>query len=218
MSLLIPMDLEVFFHDRWWVVLLKALFAFVVLLLLTLFTIWYERRIVAFMQQRQGPNMNGPFGLLQSLADGMKLMFKEDFTPTAADKIVFTLAPFVVAIPAITAFAVIPMAGLVRVPFSDITTPLQVTDLPVSVLFIVAIASIGVYGIVLAGWSSGSTYALLGSLRSSAQVISYEVAMGLALVAVFLYAGSLSTSEIVAQQATPVSVFGFSIPLWYAVQ
>ena len=216
MSLLAPMDLAVFFNDPWWVVLLKALFAFVVLLVLTLFTIWYERRVVAFMQQRQGPNMNGPFGLLQSLADGMKLMFKEDFTPTAADKVVFMLAPFVVAIPAITAFAVIPMAGLVRVPFTEITTPLQVTDLPVSVLFIVAVASIGVYGIVLAGWSSGSTYSLLGALRSSAQVISYEVAMGLALVAVFLYAGSLSTSEIVAKQAEPATVFG--VPVWFAVQ
>jgi NADH-quinone oxidoreductase subunit H len=216
MSPLAPMDLAVFFNDPWWVVLLKALFAFVVLLVLTLFTIWYERRVVAFMQQRQGPNMNGPFGLLQSLADGMKLMFKEDFTPTAADKVVFMLAPFVVAIPAITAFAVIPMAGIVRVPFTEITTPLQVTDLPVSVLFIVAVASIGVYGIVLAGWSSGSTYSLLGALRSSAQVISYEVAMGLALVAVFLYAGSLSTSEIVAKQAEPATVFG--VPVWFAVQ
>ena len=211
-----PLDLEVFFRDPWWVVVLKALFALVVLLVLTLFTIWYERRVVAFMQHRQGPNMNGPFGLLQSLADGMKLMFKEDFTPTAADKLVFMLAPFVVAIPAITAFAVIPIAGEVRVPFTDITTPLQVTDLPVSVLFIVAIASIGVYGIVLAGWSSGSTYALLGALRSSAQVISYEVAMGLALVAVFLYAGSLSTSEIVDRQAESSTVFG--VPLWFAVQ
>ena len=217
MNLLITsLDLEIFFNDPWWVVLLKALFAFVVLLVLTLFTIWYERRVVAFMQQRQGPNMNGPFGLLQSLADGMKLMFKEDFTPTAADKVVFMLAPFVVAIPAITAFAVIPMAGIVRVPFTEITTPLQVTDLPVSVLFIVAVASIGVYGIVLAGWSSGSTYSLLGALRSSAQVISYEVAMGLALVAVFLYAGSLSTSEIVAKQAEPATVFG--VPVWFAVQ
>jgi NADH-quinone oxidoreductase subunit H len=214
--MLSPLDLDVFFHDRWWVVLLKAVFALVLLLVLTLFTIWYERRIVAFMQHRKGPNMNGPFGLLQSLADGMKLMFKEDFTPTAAEKTVFMLAPFVTAIPAITAFAVIPVAGIVRVPFTNITTPLQVTDLPVSVLFIVAIASIGVYGIVLAGWSSGSTYALLGALRSSAQVISYEVAMGLALVAVFLYSGSLSTSEIVAKQAEPATVFG--VPLWFAVQ
>jgi NADH-quinone oxidoreductase subunit H len=211
-----PLDFEVFLRDPWWVVVLKAVFALVVLLVLTLFTIWFERRVVAFMQQRQGPNMNGPFGLLQSLADGMKLMFKEDFTPTAADKVVFMLAPFVVAIPAITAFAVIPIAGEVRVPFTDITTRLQVTDLPVSVLFIVAIASIGVYGIVLAGWSSGSTYALLGALRSSAQVISYEVAMGLALVAVFLYAGSLSTSEIVDKQAEASTVFG--VPLWFAVQ
>jgi len=215
---LVSFDLSAFFDDTWWVVAIKALFAFVLLMLLTLFTIWYERRIVAFMQQRKGPNMNGPFGLLQSLADGMKLMFKEDFTPTAADKLVFMLAPFVVAIPAITAFAVIPMAGEVQIPFTDVTTPLQVTDLPVSVLFIVAIASIGVYGIVLAGWSSGSTYSLLGALRSSAQVISYEVAMGLALVAVFLFAGSLSTSEIVAKQAEPVSFLGVSVPLWYAVQ
>ena len=214
MSPLVAMDLAVFFNDPWWVVLLKALFAFVVLLVLTLFTIWYERRVVAFMQHRQGPNMNGPFGLLQSLADGMKLMFKEDFTPTAADKVGSCLrhssSPY-----GDHAFAVIPMAGMVRVPFTD-HHPLQVTDLPVSVLFIVAVASIGVYGIVLAGWSSGSTYSLLGALRSSAQVISYEVAMGLALVAVFLYAGSLSTSEIVAKQAEPATVFG--VPVWFAVQ
>ncbi|MCW2802146.1 MAG: nuoH [Propionibacteriaceae bacterium] len=215
------MDLTIFGADPWWVVVLKALFAFVLLLLMTLFTIWYERRVVALMQHRKGPTMNGPFGLLQSLADGMKLMFKEDFTPKAADKVVFMLAPFVTAIPAITAFAVIPIAGVVKVPFTDISTPLQVTDLPVSVLFIVAVASIGVYGIVLAGWSSGSTYALLGALRSSAQVISYEVAMGLALVAVFLYARSMSTSEIVEAQTQVqhVSLFGFEMPLpsWYAV-
>jgi NADH-quinone oxidoreductase subunit H len=215
------MDLTIFGADPWWVVVLKALFAFVLLLVMTLFTIWYERRVVALMQHRKGPTMNGPFGLLQSLADGMKLMFKEDFTPKAADKVVFMLAPFVTAIPAITAFAVIPIAGVVKVPFTDISTPLQVTDLPVSVLFIVAVASIGVYGIVLAGWSSGSTYALLGALRSSAQVISYEVAMGLALVAVFLYARSMSTSEIVEAQTQVqyVSLFGFEMPLpsWYAV-
>jgi NADH-quinone oxidoreductase subunit H len=212
------LDLSVFFNDPWWLVLIKAVFALAFLLIMTLFTIWFERRVVGIMQHRKGPTMNGPFGLLQSLADGMKLMFKEDFTPKAADKLVFMLAPFIMAVPAITAFAVIPIAGVVPIPFTDITTPLQVTDLPVSVLFIVAIASIGVYGIVLAGWSSGSTYALLGALRSSAQVISYEVAMGLALVAVFLYAGSLSTSEIVAKQAEPaVNLFGYQLPLWYAV-
>ncbi|HEX8508543.1 MAG TPA: NADH-quinone oxidoreductase subunit NuoH [Propionibacteriaceae bacterium] len=221
MTALNPLDLSLFLADRWWVVLLKALFALVFLLLMTLFTIWFERRVVALMQHRKGPNMNGPFGLLQSLADGMKLMFKEDFTPKAAEKVVFTLAPFITAVPAIVAFAVIPIAGPVRVPFTDIVTPLQVSDLPVSVLFIVAVASIGVYGIVLAGWSSGSTYALLGALRSSAQVISYEVAMGLSLVAVFLYAGSMSTSEIVAKQQIVqyATVGGVSIPLpsWYAV-
>jgi NADH-quinone oxidoreductase subunit H len=218
---LAPLDLSLFLADRWWVVLIKAVFALVFLLVMTLFTIWFERRVVGFMQHRKGPTMNGPFGLLQSLADGMKLMFKEDFTPKAAEKVVFMLAPFITAVPAITAFAVIPIAGPVRVPFTDIVTPLQVSDLPVSVLFIVAVASIGVYGIVLAGWSSGSTYALLGALRSSAQVISYEVAMGLALVAVFLYAGSMSTSEIVAQQQVVqhVTLFGASVPLpsWYAV-
>ena len=215
---MIGYDLSMFLDDVWWVVLIKAVFALVFLLLMTLFTIWYERRVVGKMQHRRGPTMNGPFGLLQSLADGMKLMFKEDFTPKAADKVVFMLAPFVMAVPAITAFAVIPIAGEVRIPFTDITTPLQVTDLPVSVLFIVAVASVGVYGIVLAGWSSGSTYSLLGALRSSAQVISYEVAMGLALVGVFLYAGSLSTSEIVAKQAEPnFTVFGTSFPVWYAV-
>ncbi len=216
-----PLDLSLFGNDPWWLVLIKAVFAFAVLLVLTLFTIWYERRVVGLMQHRKGPIMNGPFGLLQSLADGMKLMFKEDIMPTNADKVVFTLAPFMSAIPAIAAFAVIPMAGTVPLPFTNRTTQLQVTDLPVSVLFIVALASVGVYGIVLAGWSSGSTYALLGGLRSSAQVISYEIAMGLSLVAVFLYAHSMSTSEIVDQQAQVqyATVFGAQVPLpsWYCI-
>lgn len=221
MTPLVPMDLAWFAGEPWWLVLCKAVFAFVFLLVMTLFTIVFERKVVGKMQHRHGPTMNGPFGSLQSLADGMKLMFKEDFTPKAADKVVFMLAPFVIAIPAITAFAVIPMAGLVKIPFTDIETPLQVADTPVSVLIVLALASIGIYGIVLAGWSSGSTYPLLGALRSSAQMISYEIAMGLALVSVFLYAGSMSTSEIVAAQNVPATaeLFGLTIPLptWYAV-
>jgi NADH-quinone oxidoreductase subunit H len=200
-------DLSAFGVDPWWVVLIKVLLCFVILLVFTLFNIWLERRVVARMQHRIGPNVHGPFGLLQSLADGVKLMLKEDIVPKAADKVVFVLAPLLAAIPAFLAVAVIPFGPVVDVPFSDVSTPLQLTDLPVGVLYILAIASIGVYGIVLAGWSSGSTYSLLGSLRSSAQVISYEVAMGLSFVAVFLYAGSLSTSEIVAAQED----------LWFAI-
>jgi NADH-quinone oxidoreductase subunit H len=193
-------DLSAFGNDALWVVVLKAVLIFVVLVLLTLFNIWLERRVVARMQHRIGPNVNGPFGLLQSLADGVKLALKEDIIPTAADKVVFILAPVVSTVPAFLAFAVIPFGPEVTIPFTHRTTPLQLTDMPVGVLFVLAISSIGIYGIVLGGWSSGSTYSLLGGLRSSAQMISYEVAMGLALVAVFLYAGSLSTSEIVSAQ------------------
>ena len=187
--------------------LAKALVVFIFLVVMTLFSIWWERRVVARMQHRIGPNVHGPQGLLQSLADGIKLALKEDIIPKAADKVVFILAPIIATIPAFMAFAVIPFGPVVRVPFSDVHTPLQLTDLPVGVLYILAVASVGVYGIVLAGWSSGSTYSLLGALRSSAQVISYEVAMGLALVAVFLYSGSMSTSGIVKAQED----------LWFAV-
>ena len=181
-------------------IILKAVLIFVVLVVLTLFNIWFERRVVARMQHRIGPNVHGPFGLLQSLADGVKLALKEDIIPTAADKAVFLLAPILSTAPAFLAFAVIPFGPEVTIPFTDIQTRLQLTDMPVGVIFVLAISSIGIYGIVLGGWASGSTYSLLGGLRSSAQMISYEVAMGLALVAVFLFAGSLSTSEIVAAQ------------------
>ncbi len=187
-----------FGNDVWWIILIKTFAIFLILVLLTLFNIWWERRVVARMQHRIGPNRNGPQGSLQSLADGAKLMFKEDLIPKAADKVVFVLAPLMAVIPAFITFSVIPFGPEVSM-FGE-TTPLQLTDMPVAVLFVMAIASIGIYGIVLGGWSSGSTYSLLGGLRSSAQMISYEVAMGLALVAVFLYAGSLSTSEIVAAQ------------------
>jgi NADH-quinone oxidoreductase subunit H len=193
-------DLSAFGKDPWWLILIKAVLIFLILVLLTLFNIWWERRVVARMQHRIGPNVNGPFGLLQSLADGVKLALKEDVIPKAADKAVFVIAPVIATVPAFVTFAVIPFGPVVDVPFSDVTTPLQLTDMPVAVLFVMAIASIGIYGIVLGGWSSGSTYSLLGGLRSSAQMISYEVAMGLALVAVFLYAGSMSTSQIVEAQ------------------
>jgi NADH-quinone oxidoreductase subunit H len=199
-TLLADEDLSGFGHDPWWVIVIKVVLAFALLMVLTLFNIWFERRVVARMQHRLGPNVHGPFGLLQSLADGVKLMLKEDITPKAADKAVFILAPLVSAIPAFMAVAVIPFGPEVTVPFSDVRTPLQLTDLPVGVLYILAVASVGIYGIVLAGWSSGSTFSLLGALRSSAQVISYEVAMGLSFVAVFLYAGSMSTSGIVDAQ------------------
>ncbi len=193
-------SLSGFGQDPVWLVIVKAVLIFVILVLLTLFNIWFERRVVARMQHRIGPNVHGPFGLLQSLADGVKLALKEDIIPKAADKAVFILAPVIATVPAFVTFAVIPFGPEVKVPFSDITTPLQLTDMPVAVIFVMAIASIGIYGIVLGGWSSGSTYSLLGGLRSSAQMISYEVAMGLAFVAVFLHAQSMSTSEIVEAQ------------------
>jgi NADH-quinone oxidoreductase subunit H len=194
--------LDAFGQDPWWLILLKAALIFVILVVLTLFNIWFERRVVARMQHRIGPNVNGPFGLLQSLADGVKRALKEDIIPKAADKVVFLLAPVIATVPAFVAFSVIPFGPEVKLPWSDRHTPLQLTDMPMAVLFVLAISSIGIYGIVLGGWSSGSTYSLLGALRSSAQMISYEIAMALALVAVFLYAGSMSTSEIVAAQDT----------------
>ncbi len=189
-----------FSQDNGWVIALKAVLLFVIAVVATLLMIWAERRVVGRMQSRPGPNRNGPFGLLQSLADGVKLALKEDIIPAAADKIVFIIAPAISAIACFTSFAVIPFGPTVKIPFTDIRTPLQLTDLNVAVLFILAVAGIGVYGIVLAGWSSGSTYPLLGGLRSSAQVISYEIAMGLSLVSVFLYSGSMSTSAIVDAQ------------------
>ena len=189
-----------FSQDNGWVVLGKVLFVFAFLVVNVVIVIWAERRIIGRMQRRLGPNRAGPFGLLQSLADGVKLALKEDLTPDGADRIVYLLAPALAATPAFLAFAVIPLGPEVRIPFTDITTPLQLTDLPVAVLYILAVAAVGVYGIVLAGWSSGSTYPLLGGVRSTAQVISYELAMGLALVSVFLVAGSMSTSQIVASQ------------------
>ena len=185
-------------QDPGWLIALKAVLVFAICVVSTLMAVWTERRVLAKMQQRTGPNRVGPFGLLQSLSDGVKLALKEDIIPAAADKIVFIAAPIIAAAMCFMSFAVIPMTGVVTLLGQK--TAMQLTDLPVGVLYILAVTSIGVYGVVLAGWSSGSTYPLLGGLRSSAQVISYEVAMGLSLVAVFIYAGSMSTSDIVASQ------------------
>lgn len=198
-------NLSSFGHDPWWLMLVKCLLIFVFLLLTVLVAILAERKILGRMQMRFGPNRVGPFGLLQSLADGVKLALKEGLIPTGVDKPIYLMAPVIAVIPAIMAFAVIPMGGLVSV-FGH-TTALQLTDLPVAVLYVLAVTSVGVYGIVLAGWASGSTYPLLGGLRSSAQVVSYEIAMALSFVAVFLYAGTMSTSGIVAAQHSTWFVF-----------
>ncbi len=184
--------------DPVWLMLIKAVVIFALLLLLTLFAIWFERRVVGRMQHRPGPNWHGPFGLLQSLADALKLIFKEGIVPHMVDKVVYIAAPIMAAIPAFLIFSIIPVGGPVSM-FGH-QTALQLADVPVGVLVALALSSIGIYGIVLGGWSSGSTYPLLGGLRSAAQMISYEIAMGLSFVAVFVYAGSLSTSAIVAQQ------------------
>ncbi len=182
-----------------WLSLVKAVLIFVYLLLSVLLMIWFERRIIGRMQQRPGPNRVGPFGLLQSLADGMKSMFKEDVRPATADALIFTLSPILFSTMAFVSFSIIPLGGSVEM-FGH-TTPLQLTDTPIAGLLVLAVAGVAAYGIVLGGWSAGSTYPLLGGLRATAQIISYEIAMGLALVAVFMYAGSMSTSEIVAQQS-----------------
>ncbi|HEU0192142.1 MAG TPA: NADH-quinone oxidoreductase subunit NuoH [Mycobacterium sp.] len=184
--------------DPWWLIIAKVVAVFAFLVLTVLFAIVIERKVVARMEMRPGPNRVGPKGWLQSLADGIKLALKEDITPTDVDRVVYALAPIITVVPAITAFAVIPFGPEVSV-FGH-RTALQLADLPIAVLFILAMSSIGVYGIILAGWSSGSAYPLLGGIRSTAQVISYEVAMGLAFASVFLYAGTMSTSAIVAVQ------------------
>jgi NADH-quinone oxidoreductase subunit H len=208
-----------FGHDPWWIVVIKVLIVFLFLLLGTLIAIWAERRIIGRMQQRPGPNRAGKFGLLQSLMDGVKLALMEDIVPRGVDRLLFVIAPAISVIPAFISFAIIPWGPIVSI--GGHRTPLQLTDLPVAVLLVLAMSSLGVYGIVLAGWSSQSPYSLLGGLRSSAQVISYEIAMSLSFVPVFLYAGSLSTSDIVSSQihGAAFNFFGYiwHWPSWYAV-
>ena len=181
------------------VVLVKTFVAFGALLVSVLLMIWFERKVVADMQSRIGPNRAGPWGMLQTLADGIKLFFKEDLLPERADRRVFRLAPYLSAVPAFLIFAIVPVGG--EVTIAGHTTRLQLADPPVGVLFLLAMSSIAVYGVMLAGWSSGSKYPLLGSVRASAQMVSYEAALGLSIVAVVLVTGSLVISDIVADQA-----------------
>ncbi|GII63187.1 NADH-quinone oxidoreductase subunit H [Sphaerisporangium krabiense] len=208
-----------FGKDPLWISIIKAVFIFVFLMLGVLFGVWTERKLISRMQHRYGPNRAGKFGLLQSVADGLKMGLKEDILPRTVDKVVYILAPVIIAVPAFLSYSIIPFGPVVSM-FGH-RTPLQLTDLPVAVLVVLAMASIGVYGVVLAGWGSRSPYAVLGGLRSTAQVISYEIAMGLSFVAVFLFAGTLSTSEIVAKQASGATwhlgSLDIPLPSWYAI-
>ncbi len=191
---------------------IKIFVAFAALLVATMFMIWFERKLISDMQHRIGPNVAGPWGLLQAFADGVKFFFKEDLRPANSDPLVFRLAPYISAVTAFVAFAIVPVGGV----FSDAgalgersgtvtlfgkETILQVADPPVGILLLLAMSSIAVYGVMLAGWSSGSKYPLIGSVRASAQAISYEAALGMSVVAVVLVAGSLSTQRIVSLQS-----------------
>ncbi|MGA8295474.1 MAG: NADH-quinone oxidoreductase subunit NuoH [Acidimicrobiales bacterium] len=181
------------------IVLVKCFVAFGFLLVSVLLMIWFERKVISDMQNRVGPNRAGKFGLLQTLADGTKLFFKEDLLPERADRIVFRLAPLLSVVPAFLIFAIVPVGGIVTIAHHSVE--LQVADPPIGILFLLALSSMAVYGVMLAGWSSGSKYPLLGSVRASAQMISYEAALGLTIVTVVLEAHGLSTRAIVQSQA-----------------
>jgi NADH-quinone oxidoreductase subunit H len=200
----------------WILLLARVVLVFGALIVAVLLVIWVERKVVADMQTRLGPTRAGPFGLLVTLADGIKLFFKEGITPTEAERPVFILAPVLSLVPAFLAFAVIPFGAPVRIFGRDV--PMQIADLNVGILYVLALSSLAVYGVVLAGWSSGSAYPLLGGIRSSAQMVSYEVGMGLGLVAVLMYTGTLQMSEIVARQAGFFEIAGVPVfPRWNVV-
>ena len=188
------------------IIILKVVAIFAVGLLVTMFMVWFERKAIAGLQNRIGPNKAGPWGLLQTLADGIKLFFKEDLIPDRADRFVFKLAPYLAFVPAFLVWSVIPLGGDFSngkdglVSWFGHTTRVQLADPPVGILLFMALSSVAVYGIMLAGWSSGSKYPLLGSVRASAQMVSYEAALGLSIATVLLLAGTLSTSGIVANQ------------------
>jgi NADH-quinone oxidoreductase subunit H len=193
------------------IVIAKAVIVFVLVLVSVLFMVWYERKVISYMQNRVGPNRAGPYGLLQSLADGTKLFFKEALTPARADRRIYRLAPFLAFVPAFLMFAIVPIGGTITV-FHH-TTRLQLADPPWGILFMLMLSSIAVYGVMLAGWASGSKFPLLGAVRASAQMISYEAALGLSIVTVVLLTGSLRTSAIVAQQHGLLHFRTHAVPL-----
>jgi NADH-quinone oxidoreductase subunit H len=181
------------------IVIGKTIATFALLLIAVLFYIWFLRKVIADMQDRIGPYNAGPFGILQSLADGIKLFFKEQSLPRTADKPVFLVAPYLSILPAFLAFSIVPIGGVVSIAGHE--TYLQLAELPIGVLWLLAMSGLGLYGVMLAGWSSGSKYPLLGSVRASAQLLSYEAAFGLAVVGVLIQSGTLSTRGIVEGQA-----------------
>jgi len=180
-----------------------------VLLTAVAYTVWLERKVVGHIQNRWGPTRVGPFGLLQPLADGIKFLFKEDLTPPHVYKPLYIAAPMIALVCALTSISVIPVGNWVTV--AGVHTPLQITDLNIGLLLILGITSMGVYGVALAGWSSNNKYSLLGGLRASAQMVSYEVSLGLSLVGVLIVAGSFSLRDIVEAQGG--HFWGF-IPKW----
>ncbi len=202
------------------IVLLKVVVVFVFLLVAVMLMIWFERKLISDMQNRIGPDLAGPWGLFQTFADGVKFFFKEDLKPLRADLGVFRLAPYLSIIPAFLVFCIVPIGGnfsgdedgVVSIFGHD--TLLQVADPPIGILLFLALSSIAVYGVMLAGWSSGSKYPLLGSVRATAQMVSYEAALGLTVATVVLLTGSLSTNAIVDAQAATTSFLGFEVPSW----
>ena len=182
--------------------LVRSLVVILVLMTGMAYMTWFERRVISRIQVRIGPNRTGPGGLLQPLADALKLFFKEDIRPSTADRLLYPIAPAIALFAALATFAVVPIGPTVSV--GGLTIPLQIADLPIGVLYLLAASSLGVYGLVLGGWSSGSKYSLLGGLRAAAQVVSYELILGLSLVGVVLVSGSLSLGAIVEGQARTV--------------
>ncbi|HYZ11540.1 MAG TPA: NADH-quinone oxidoreductase subunit NuoH [Actinomycetota bacterium] len=182
----------------WILLAARVVLVFGALIVSVMLAVWAERKIVADMQTRLGPRRAGPFGLLITLADGIKLFFKEGITPTEVERPVYVLAPVVSLVPAFLAFAVVPFGTSVELFGRQV--PFQLADLNIGILWVLAMGSLAVYGVMLAGWSSGSAYPLLGGIRSSAQMISYEVGLALGVVAVVMYSGTIRMSEIVAAQ------------------